>query len=164
MWDFASCARRTSLPAALVLAALIAAGAPASIAGAAAVKPKKGTYVGKTKTEDIIDSARAIGFTVRGSKILLTEEPVVRRHDCLSPPGFLLVQDSVSTKIHPSGRFTFIRTVFGTKVDKVEGRFTSRDRIEGKVTDHFPAQYLCKEGKKTVEFTATPGTTTTTGS
>ncbi|MGZ5375591.1 MAG: hypothetical protein ACXWEF_03970 [Solirubrobacterales bacterium] len=161
MGNFANRARKGALPAALVLVALIVSAGPASIASAAAVKPKKGDYTGKTKTEDVIESVRVISFSVRGRTIKLTEEPVLRRHDCLSPPVFLLDQDSVSAEISPSGEFSFERTVFGSRIDKIKGRFVSRNRIEGKVTDNFPAQYLCKEGKKTVEFTAKPGTSST---
>jgi hypothetical protein len=159
MGHFANRARKAALPAALVLVALIVAALPVSIASAAAVKPKKGNYSGNTKTEDVIASVRAISFTVRGNTILLTQEPVLRRGFCLSPPVFLLTDKSVSATISRKGRFSYARTVAGSKFDEIKGSFVSPTRIEGEVTDNFAANgELCSAGAKTVKFTATPGT------
>ena len=150
---------------ALVLVALTACGAAVSAASGATFKPQGGDYSGQTKADDLIPSARTISFTVKVKRrtILLTNEPIVRRDDCLSPPAFLLGQDSVSTTLSRSGEFTFRRPTFSLKVDKIAGSFVQPDRIEGKATYNFQAQDLCTAGKKTVNFTAKPGSSTTTG-
>jgi hypothetical protein len=165
MGNFTNHARKATLPAvfsaALVLAAMIVSIASASIASAAAVKPKKGGYTGNVKTEDVVSSVRVISFTVRGKTILLTQEPVLRRGFCLSAPTFLLNEKSVSATINSKGKFSYARTVSGG-VDEIRGAFVSPTRIEGTVTDNFAANGdLCSKGAKTVEFTAAPGTSST---
>jgi hypothetical protein len=132
----------------------IALGAGLAPAGAAKVQPKKGTYSGNTKQSNVLKSARAIAFKVKGKKITLTTEPVVAKGLCVSPPVFLIDPgQTVSTKIK-GGRFSFSATHVGSKINRIKGTFTSTETIEGEITYYFDdsATDLCQAGKKKTTF------------
>jgi hypothetical protein len=72
---------------------------------------------------------------------------------CLSTPVFTL-EGTASKKIGRSRSFTFTHTFLGNKIDKIHGRFTSSNEVEGYALYHFSAQDLCGQGKAKVDFTA----------
>jgi hypothetical protein len=87
--------RSAALPlAATILAAVLLTGAASSFGAIepredAAVQPRKGTYKGKTSQVSVEPAFRRITFKVKGRRITLTTEPVIRRGFCLSPPVFV---------------------------------------------------------------------------
>ena len=56
-------------------------------------------------------------------------------------------------KLGRNRAFTFAQTFFGNKIDKIHGRFTSSNEVEGFAIYHFSAQDLCGTGKSRVNFT-----------
>ena len=133
-----------------VLAALIVA-APGTAGAGTAIK--RGTYSGKTDQDAVATGFRRIQFTVSKGKVTLTTEPIVARGLCLSTDVF--TQDGTSSKKLGRNRtFTITHTFFGSKIDKIHGRFVSSNEVEGYAIYHFFAQDLCSEGKTKVNFKA----------
>jgi len=141
----------------VVVVAVMLGIAQGSAGGAASVTPTKGTYSGHTKQDNVLKSARAIGFKVNGkrTRISLTTEPVIARQFCASPPVFLLDVNSVSTKLK-RGKFSFSATFSGSKINKIKGQFVTNKSIEGEITYFFATSDagLCSAGKTTTTFTA----------
>ena len=137
--------------------AAIALTLPVAGAGAAPIEPQKGTYRGNTKQKSVLKSARVIELKVnrKHTRITLTREPAVARNFCISPPVFLLDETTVTAKLK-RGRFAFVRTFFGSKMNRIRGRFVAPDTIEGEAIYHFQDSDagLCSEGKTKVRFTA----------
>jgi hypothetical protein len=140
---------RTLLTAA-VLAGLVILGPGAADAGVAI---KTGKYKGKTVQAAVSSSYRTIQFTVKKGKVTLTTEPTVAREACVSTPVFTM-DGNPTRKLGRNGTFTFTRTFLGTKIDKIHGRFTSPNEVEGYALYHFSGQDLCSEGRSKVSFTA----------
>ncbi|HSD24297.1 MAG TPA: hypothetical protein VLB79_08235 [Solirubrobacterales bacterium] len=135
---------------AAVLAGLVVLGPGVADAGVAV---KSGLYKGKTTQEAVTDSFRKIQFKVKKGKVTLTLEPSVAREDCVSTSVF--TQDGSPTqKLGRNGTFTFSRTFFGNKFDKIHGRFVSPNEVQGFAIYHFFSQDLCSGGKARVNFTA----------
>ncbi|MGA8926929.1 MAG: hypothetical protein WB462_11970 [Solirubrobacterales bacterium] len=133
-----------------LLAALIVI-APGSAGAGTAIK--RGTYSGKTDQDAVATGFRRIQFTVSKGKVTLTTEPIVARGLCLSTDVF--TQDGTSSKKLGRNRtFTLTHTFFGSKIDKIHGRFVSSNEVEGYAIYHFFAQDLCLEGKTKVNFKA----------
>ena len=133
-----------------LLAALIVI-APGSAGAGTAIK--RGTYSGKTDQDAVATGFRRIQFTVSKGKVTLTTEPIVARGLCLSTDVF--TQDGTSSKKLGRNRtFTLTHTFFGSKIDKIHGRFVSSNEVEGYAIYHFFAQDLCLEGKTKVNFNA----------
>jgi hypothetical protein len=84
----------------------------------------------------------------------MTAEPTVARGLCVSTPVFTADSARPTKKLSRNRSFTFTHTFFGTKVDKIHGRFVSSNEIEGYAVYNFFAQDLCSEGKTKVNFTA----------
>jgi hypothetical protein len=137
----------TALPLALVV--LLASGS-----ADAGTPIKRGKYSGRTDQSAVGSSFRQVQFTVsKKGKVTLTTEPTVAREACLSTPVFTL--DGTPTKKLSGNRsFTFTHTFMGNKFDKIHGRFTSSNEVEGYALYHFQAQDLCSAGKMKVTFTA----------
>lgn len=136
---------------AAVLAGLVVLGPGAANAGPAI---KTGKYKGKTSQEAVASSFRAIRFTVKKGKVRLTAEPTVARDLCLSTPVFTLGGTTATTKLGRNGTFTFTHTFFGTKIDRIHGRFVSPNEVEGFALYQFSAQDLCSAGRSKVNFSA----------
>jgi hypothetical protein len=136
---------------AAVLAGLVVLGPGVADAG---VPIKTGKYKGKTTQEAVNSSFRAIHFTVKKGKVTLTTEPSVGFQSCVSTPVFTLGGTTVSKKLGRNRAFTFAQTFFGNKIDKIHGRFTSSNEVQGFAIYHFSAQDLCGTGKSRVNFTA----------
>lgn len=120
-------------------------------------KPRRrsGSYVGSTTQQAVTPSYRKIRFTVsKKGKVTLTAEPSVARESCVSTPVFTLGGTTVSKKLSKNGAFTFTHTFFGTKIDKIHGRFVSTDEVEGYAIYNFAAQDLCSAGRAKVNFKA----------
>jgi hypothetical protein len=133
-----------------VLAALLLLGPGAADAG---VSVKGGKYRGTTAQTSVAGGFRQIQFTVKKRRVTLTAEPTVARGFCYSMPVFTI--DGNPTKpLSKRGAFTFTRTFFGSKIDKISGRFVSPTRIEGFALYNFQSQDLCSEGKVKVSFSA----------
>jgi hypothetical protein len=136
---------------ALVLLAALTVIAPGSAGAGTAIK--RGTYSGKTDQDAVATGFRRIQFTVSKGKVTLTTEPIVARGLCLSTDVF--TQDGTSSKKLGRNRtFTLTHTFFGSKIDKIHGRFVSSNEVEGYAIYHFFAQDLCLEGKTKVNFKA----------
>ena len=134
---------------ALVLLAALIVIAPVSAGAGTAIK--RGTYSGKTDQDAVATGFRRIQFTVSKGKV--TSEPIVARGLCLSTDVF--TQDGTSSKKLGRNRtFTLTHTFFGSKIDKIHGRFVSSNEVEGYAIYHFFAQDLCLEGKTKVNFKA----------
>ena len=114
---------------------------------------KTGKYSGKTTQEAISSAFRKIQFTVKKGKVTITTEPSVAFGECISTPVFTLDGTS-SKKLGRDRSFTLTHTFFGTKIDKIHGKFVSSNEIEGYAIYHFDAQDLCSGGKSKVNFTA----------
>jgi hypothetical protein len=136
---------------ATVLAGLIVLGPGVADAGVAV---KTGKYKGKTTQEAVNSAFRTIQFTVKKGKVTLTTEPSVGFQSCVSTPVFTLGGTTVSKKLGRNRAFTFAQTFFGNKIDKIHGRFTSSNEVEGFAIYHFSAQDLCGTGKSRVNFSA----------
>jgi hypothetical protein len=136
---------------AAALAGLVVLGPGVADAG---VPIKTGKYKGKTTQEAVNSSFRAIKFTVKKGKVTLTTEPSVGFQSCVSTPVFTLGGTTVSKKLGRNRAFTFAQTFFGNKIDKIHGRFTSSNEVQGFAIYHFSAQDLCGTGKSRVNFTA----------
>jgi hypothetical protein len=136
---------------AAVLAGLIVLGQGVADAGVAV---KTGKYKGKTTQEAVNSAFRTIQFTVKKGKVTLTTEPSVGFQSCVSTPVFTLGGTTVSKKLGRNRAFTFAQTFFGNKIDKIHGRFTSSNEVEGFAIYHFSAQDLCGTGKSRVNFSA----------
>jgi hypothetical protein len=136
---------------AAVLAGLIVLGPGVADAGVAV---KTGKYKGKTTQEAVNSAFRTIQFTVKKGKVTLTTEPSVGFQSCVSTPVFTLGGTTVSKKLGRNRAFTFAQTFFGNKIDKIHGRFTSSNEVEGFAIYHFSAQDLCGTGKSRVNFSA----------
>ncbi len=149
--------------AAAILAVSFTAVASASFGAleahdAAAVQPRKGAYKGKTTQASVEAPFRQIAFRVKGKRITLTTEPVIRHGFCLSPPVF--VEEGappVTKKISASGSFSFERTFEGSRFNRIKGTFVDDRTIEGRARYFFPdsASGQCVAGKETPAFTAT---------
>ena len=135
---------------ATALAGLLLVGPGAADAGMAV---KTGKYKGATTQQAVSSSFRKIQFTVKKGKVKLTQEPSVARDLCVSTPVFTIDGDP-SHKLGRNRTFTFTHTFLGTKIDKIHGRFVSRDEVEGYAIYHFSGQDLCSEGRSKVNFTA----------
>jgi hypothetical protein len=120
----------------------------------AGVTVKGGKYKGSTTQEAVTPAFRKIQFTVKKGKVILTTEPNVARGSCVSTPVFTLGGTTASKKLGSNGSFSFTHTFFGTKIDKIQGRFVSSNEVEGFAIYHFSAQDLCSAGKARVNFTA----------
>jgi hypothetical protein len=142
---------RLALAVAVLAGLVVIAPGPGSAGAAPAFKG--GLYKGKTTQEAVTSSYRKVQFTLKKGKVTLTVEPVVAKGVCLSTPVFTL-DGPPTKKLSKSGAFTFTHTYMGNKFDKISGRFTSPDEVEGFAIYHFPAQDLCSEGKVKVTFTA----------
>jgi hypothetical protein len=141
---------RILLPA-VALATVLLLGPGAADAG---IGVKTGQYKGKTTQAAVAPSHRAIRFTVKKGKVILTAEPSVAREACVSAPVFTLGGATATTKLGRDRTFTFTHTFLGTKVDKIHGRFVGPDEVEGFAIYHFSGQDLCSEGRAKVNFTA----------
>jgi hypothetical protein len=122
----------------------------------AAVQPRKGTYKGKTSQVSVEAPFRRIAFKVKGKRITLTVEPVIRHGFCLSPPVF--VEEGappVTKKISANGSFAFDRTFEGSRINRIRGTFVDDRTIEGTARYFFPtsASGQCVAGKETPRFT-----------
>jgi hypothetical protein len=135
---------------ALVALLLLAPGAGSAGAGAPL---KTGKYTGTTSQEAVANAYRKLEFTLKKGKVTLTTEPTVAFGSCLSTPVFTL-EGTASKKIARNRTFTFTHTFLGDKIDKIHGRFTSSNEVEGYAIYHFSAQDLCGEGRAKVNFTA----------
>ena len=136
-----------------VLAGLVSLGPGVADAGVAV---KTGLYKGKTRQEAVTTPFRKIEFKVKKGRVILTTEPAVARESCVSTPVFTLGGTRASKKLR--GRtFTFTRTFFGTKIDKIHGRFVSPNEVEGSAVYHFFPQDLCSGARARVNFTAKHG-------
>jgi hypothetical protein len=143
--------RRLALTvSALVALVLLASGAGSAGAG---TPLKTGKYSGATTQEAVAKSFRKIEFTLKKGRVTLTTEPTVAFGFCLSTPVFTL-EGTASKKLGKNRTFTFTHTFLGNKIDKIHGRFTSSNKVEGYAIYHFSAQDLCGEGKAKVNFTA----------
>jgi hypothetical protein len=123
----------------------------------AAVQPKGGKYKGKTSQASVDGAFRRIRFTVKGSRITLTTEPVIRHGFCLSPPVFIEQgAPPVRKRISANGTFSFERTFVGSRINRIKGTFVDERTIEGTVRMYFPdsPSGQCVAGKKTPRFTA----------
>jgi hypothetical protein len=138
------------LLAATVPAGLVILGPGAADAGVAI---KTGSYKGKTTQAAVAPSYRTIKFTVKKGRVTLTTEPTVARGSCLSTAVFTM-DGNPTRKLGRNGTFTFTRAFFGTKVDKIHGRFTGPDEVEGYAIYHFFGQDLCSAGRSKVNFSA----------
>ena len=136
---------------AAVLAGLVVLGPSVADAGVAV---KTGKYKGKTTQEAVNSAFRTIQFTVKKGKVILTTEPSVGFQSCVSTPVFTLGGTTVSKKLGRNRAFTFAQTFFGNKIDKIHGRFTSSNEVEGFAIYHFSDQGLCGTGKSRVNFSA----------
>lgn len=136
---------------AAVLSGLVVLGPGVADAGVAV---KTGKYKGKTTQEAVNSAFRTIQFTVKKGKVILTTEPSVGFQSCVSTPVFTLGGTTVSKKLGRNRAFTFAQTFFGNKIDKIHGRFTSSNEVEGFAIYHFSAQDLCGTGKSRVNFSA----------
>lgn len=136
---------------AAVLAGLVVLGPGVADAGVAV---KTGKYKGKTTQEAVNSAFRTIQFTVKKGKVILTTEPSVGFQSCVSTPVFTLGGTTVSKKLGRNRAFTFAQTFFGNKIDKIHGRFTSSNEVEGFAIYHFSDQGLCGTGKSRVNFSA----------
>ena len=134
-----------------MLAGLVVLGPGVADAGVAV---KTGKYKGKTTQEAVNSAFRTIQFTVKKGKVILTTEPSVGFQSCVSTPVFTLGGTTVSKKLGRNRAFTFAQTFFGNKIDKIHGRFTSSNEVEGFAIYHFSAQDLCGTGKSRVNFSA----------
>ena len=136
---------------AAVLSGLVVLGPSVADAGVAV---KTGKYKGKTTQEAVNSAFRTIQFTVKKGKVILTTEPSVGFQSCVSTPVFTLGGTTVSKKLGRNRAFTFAQTFFGNKIDKIHGRFTSSNEVEGFAIYHFSDQGLCGTGKSRVNFSA----------
>jgi hypothetical protein len=135
---------------AAVLAGLVSLGPGVADAG---VTVKTGLYKGKTTQQAVTDSFRRIQFKVKKGKVTLTLEPTVARESCVSTSVFTR-DGKPKSKLSRNGTFTFTRTFFGNKIDKIQGRFVSPNEVEGFAIYHFFPQDLCSGGRAKVNFTA----------
>jgi hypothetical protein len=123
----------------------------------AAVQPLKGTYKGKTSQASVEAPFRQIAFKVKGKRITLTVEPVIRHGFCLSPPVFIEEgAPPVTKKISRNGSFSFDRTFEGSKINRIKGTFVDDRTIEGTARYFFPdsASGQCVAGKEAPTFRA----------
>jgi hypothetical protein len=121
------------------------------------VQPRKGTYKGKTSQVSVEAPFRQIALRVKGKRITLTTEPVIRHGFCVSPPVF--VEEGappVTKKISRNGSFSFDRTFEGSRINRIRGTFVDERTIEGTIRYYFPdsASGECVAGKETPTFTA----------
>jgi hypothetical protein len=134
-----------------VLAGLALLGPGVADAGVAL---KSGLYKGKTTQQAVTDSFRNLKFKVKKGRVTLTLEPTVARGDCVSTSVFTSGGEKPRKKLARNGSFTFTHPFFGTKVDKIHGRFVAPDEVQGFAIYHFFAQDLCSGGRARVNFTA----------
>jgi hypothetical protein len=135
------------------LVALLLVLAPGIGSAGAGTPLKTGKYSGTTTQEAVAKSFRKVEFTLKKGKVTLTTEPTVAFGYCLSTPVFTL-EGTASKKIGGHRSFTFTHTFLGNKIDRIHGRFTSSNEVEGYAIYHFQAQDLCPEGRTKVRFTA----------
>jgi len=160
--------RVPSAARAALAAALLAAVCAAALAGPsfgaieprddAAVQPRGGKYNGKTSQASVQPAFRKIAFRVKGRRITLTTEPVIRHDFCLSPPVFIEEgAPPVTKKISGNGSFSFERTFEGSQFNRISGTFVDEKTIEGTIRYFFPDSPLgqCVAGKETPRFRAT---------
>lgn len=124
----------------------------------AAVQPRNGKYKGKTSQSSVEGAFRKIAFKVKGKRITLTTEPVIRHGFCLSPPVFIEEgAPPVTKKISGNGSFAFDRTFEGSRINRIKGAFVDDKTIEGTARYFFPdsASGQCVAGKETPTFKAT---------
>ncbi len=141
--------RRMVVLALALLAALVVI-APGSASAGAGIK--SGSYSGKTAQAVVNSPFNQIQFSVKKGKVTLTTEPSVAFGLCISTPVF--TQEGPVTTRRKGRSFTFKQTFFGTKVDKIHGRFVSSNEVEGYAVYNFFAQDLCAQGKTKTNFTA----------
>lgn len=123
---------------------------------AEAQAPRKGTFAGGTRQTTVSKMARQIEFKVKGRRITLTKEPVLRRSLCLSPPVFTI--DGIpQARVRGGGAFKYVRTFVGSRFHRITGRFLDSKTIEGTAVYFFQGTDLCTEGKVQVKFRATRG-------
>jgi hypothetical protein len=140
----------------LLATVIVLAVGPGSAGAGTPLKP--GKYTGTTSQEAVAKAFRKVEFSLKKGKVTLTTEPTVAFGACLSTPVFTL-EGTASKKIGGHRSFTFTHTFLGNKIDKIHGRFTSSNEVEGYALYHFSAQDLCGEGKAKVTFTASHGKT-----
>jgi hypothetical protein len=145
-------AHRRLVALALALLAALIVIAPGSAGAGTAIK--RGTYTGKTDQDAVATGFRRIQFTVSKGKVTLVTEPIVARGLCLSTDVFTQ-EGTSSKKLGRDRTFTLTHTFFGSKIDKIHGRFVSSNEVEGYAIYHFFSQDLCSEGKTKVNFKAT---------
>jgi hypothetical protein len=133
-----------------VLAGLALLGPVAADAGVAV---KSGLYKGKTTQQAVTDSFRNLKFKVKKGKVTLTQEPSVAREDCVSTSVFTQ-EGNPTVRLSRNRTFTFSRTFFGNKMDKIHGRFIAPNEVQGYAIYHFFAQDLCSGGRSKVNFSA----------
>jgi hypothetical protein len=143
------------LAAAATLAATLIVLVPAPAGAGTPIKT--GKYSGSTDQEAVASGFRKVEFTFKKGKVTLTTEPTVAFGACLSTPVFTLDGATPSKKIGNHRAFTITHTFFGNKIDKIHGRWTSSNEVDGYALYHFAAQDLCGQGKAKVNFTATKG-------
>jgi len=142
---------RLAFAVAVLACLLVIAPGPGAAGGAPAFK--SGLYKGSTAQEAVTAGFRKLQFTLKKGRVKLTVEPVVARGLCLSTPVFT-IDETPTKRLSNRGAFTFTHTYMGNKFDKISGRFTSPDEVEGFAVYHFPAQDLCSGGKAKVRFSA----------
>jgi hypothetical protein len=120
---------------------------------AEAQAPKKGTFRGVTKQTTVAKTARQLEFRVKGRRITLNKEPVLRRSLCLSPPVFTL-EGTPRTRVRGGGSFSYVRTFVGSRFHRITGRFVDSKTIEGTALYFFQGTDLCSEGRVQVRFRA----------
>lgn len=152
---------RWALPLAAAALALLLAWSPASAAAAKKGKEvtsfRSGTYKGKTVQESVSDEARHMELRVKKGKVTLLTEPVIRFGFCLSLPVFTLGGETPVKPLSRRGAFSFTSTFLGTKIDKIEGQFTTEKKIQGTAVYNFASADLCEEGVAKVKFTVSSG-------
>ena len=141
---------RALLPAAALAAVILLGPGPAN----AGIAVKTGSYKGSTTQQAVNPPFRKFEFTLKKGKVILTTEPSVGFQSCVSTPVFTLGGTTVSKKLGRNRAFTFAQTFFGNKIDKIHGRFTSSNEVEGFAIYHFSDQGLCGTGKSRVNFSA----------
>jgi hypothetical protein len=115
--------------------------------------PKDGTYSGKTDQDAVATGFRRVQFTLKNGKVTLTAEPTLARGLCLTTDVF--TEGGTPTKRLSRNRtFTLAHTFFGTKIDKIHGRWVNSTQVEGYAVYNFFAQDLCTAGATRVNFKA----------
>ena len=136
---------------AAVLAGLVTLGPGAADAG---IRVKTGKYKGSTTQLAVNASFRKLQFKVKKGRVTLIVEPTVARQSCVSTPVFTMDGNRPSHRMGRNRTFTFTHTFLGTKIDRIQGRFTAPDQVTGFAVYNFAGQDLCSAGRSRVNFTA----------